>query len=173
VIDPDHRVAHLYGLINIPTVLWIDEAGRIARPPRIEPVSNLFQAFTGLDCEPHLAALRRWVRTGERELAADEVRAGQLPPTPEEQLARAEFALAWQLWQRGQAPAAERHLARAGDLAPHDWTIRRGSMPLRGKNPMGEDFLAIYRAWEAEGRPDYQKLAARRRGATLAPPATR
>ncbi len=166
-------MAHLYGMINIPTAIWIDEAGRIVRPARIEPVSNLFQAFTGLDCEPHLAALRRWVRTGELELTDDEVRAGQLPPTPEEQLARAEFALAWHLWQQGEARAAEPHFARAGELAPHDWTIRRGSMPLRGLDPMGEDFLAIYRAWEAAGRPDYQKLAAQRRGAKLGSPPPR
>jgi len=75
VVDPEHRVAELYGIINIPTVVWIDESARIVRPPRIEHATNTFQALTGLDCEPHLAALRRWVKTGETDLSDMEVEA--------------------------------------------------------------------------------------------------
>lgn len=164
VVDPEHRVAELYGIINIPTVVWIDESARIVRPPRIEHATNTFQALTGLDCEPHLAALRRWVKTGETDLSDMEVEAGQIPPTPEEQLARAEFALAWHLQQRGETAAAERHFARADELAPHDWTMRRGSMPIRGMDPMGAEFFAVWQEWEAAGKPTYQTIAASRRG---------
>ena len=64
-------------------------------------------------------------------------------PTPEDQLARAERALAWHLHQKGRGEAAERHFARAGELAPLDWTIRRGSMPLRGQNPFGPEFFTL------------------------------
>ena len=163
VLDPEHRVAELYGIINIPTVVWIDEAMRIVRPPRIEPATNLFQSITGLDCEPHLAALRHWVATGETDLSAEEVRSGQIPPTRDEQLARAEFTLAWHLEQHGQKETAERHFARADQLAPNDWTIRRGSMPIRGMDPMGNEFFAVWQEWEAAGKPDYKSIAAERR----------
>jgi len=40
---------------------------------------------------------------------------------------------------------------RAGELAPKDWTIRRGSMPIRGINPMGPEFFELAK----EGVPVY------------------
>ena len=32
LIDTDWAFADLYNVVNVPTVLWIDEAGRIVRP---------------------------------------------------------------------------------------------------------------------------------------------
>ncbi len=163
LIDPEHEVARLYGILNIPTVVWIDEEGSIVRPPRIEYGTNLWQELTGLDCEPHLDALRRWVRDGELEMDTEEARAGQVPPTWEEQLARAEFAVAWHLHSAGRTEAAEAHFARADLLAPFDWTIRRGSMPIRGQDPMGERFFEIYQEFQEAGRPSYENWASERR----------
>ena len=163
LVDPEHTVAHLYGIINIPTVVWIDESLRIVRPPRIEYGTNLWQELTGSDCEPHLEAVRTWVRTGEVGMTSDEARRGQVPPTFDEQLARAEFVLAWHLHKSGHDAAAEAHFARADRLAPHDWTIRRGSMPIRGVDPMGERFFAIYQEYQEAGRPSYESFAAARR----------
>lgn len=165
LIDREHRVASLYGMINVPTAVWIDETGTIVRPPAAEYGTNLFQAFHGQDCAPHLAALGRWVRAGELPMPAEAVRAGQLLPTREEARARAEFTLAWHLHQKGCTQAAERHFERAGALAPYDWTIRRAALPIRGRDPMGADFLPLWEEWQASGRPTYATLAARRRGA--------
>ncbi len=53
---------------------------------------------------------------------------------------------------------AERHFVRAGELAPHDFTIRRGSMPIRGMDPMGPDFAALYMEWINAGRPYYRPI---------------
>ena len=43
LIDCDHIVSQRYGFINVPTVVWIDEAGNIVRPPRLEHARNKFQ----------------------------------------------------------------------------------------------------------------------------------
>ena len=43
--------------------------------------------------------------------------------------------MAWWLAQQGRNEAAERWFVRAGELAPHDFNIRRGSMPIRGIDP--------------------------------------
>ena len=163
MIDPTHHVADLYGIINVSTVIWIDETGKIVRPNAIEYGSNLFKEFHGLDAGPHLDAVRAWVREGTVEGSEpDGVRRRRMPPTDDEQLARAEFALAWHLHQTGETEAAERHFERAGELSPFDWTIRRGSMPIRGQNPMGPEFFELFKEWEAAGKPAYESEAAKR-----------
>ncbi|MFT4571740.1 MAG: hypothetical protein ACI8TX_001771 [Hyphomicrobiaceae bacterium] len=164
LIDSEHRVAHLYGVINISTIVWIDENGRIVRPPLIEYGTDMFKDFHGQDPAPHLDAVRRWVLNNELPLDAAATRNGLVPPTQMEQLARAEFALAWHLHRAGNTERAAAHFDRAGELAPLDWTIRRGSMPIRGKDPMGEEFFELYTSWQAEGAPAYASLAAERRG---------
>ncbi len=162
LIDTEHRVAHLYGMINVPTVVFIDEAGRIARPSAMEYGTDMFKQFHGRESAPFLAAVRAWVRSGKSDVPAEQIAKRTVPPTPDEELARAEFSLAWRLHQQGQVEAAERHFVRAGELSPNDWTIRRGSMPIRGKNPMGPEFFELFREWDANGKPSYESLAAQR-----------
>ncbi len=152
LVDPEHRVADLFHMINVPTMVWIDEEGRIVRPNDQQFGTDLFVQLTGKPSAPFLAALRAWVHEGRGALGADEVRDQQLLPTAEHQLARAEFRLAWHLHRHGKAAAAEPHFLRAGALAPNDWTIRRAQLPIRGIDPMtSEEFLAL---WQ-EGIPQY------------------
>jgi hypothetical protein len=155
LIDTEHLVADLYAMINVPTVVWIDEAGRIVRPNDAQFGTDTFTQFHGKRSAPFLAAVRAWVTGKQPPPAPQQVRSQQMLPTPEQQLARAEFTLAWHLHQQGRVEAAERHFERAGQLSPHDWTIRRGSMPIRGKNPMGPEFFELYKEWQAAGSPTY------------------
>ena len=143
LIDIEHLVPDLYGMVNVPTVVWIDEEGRIARPNDASFASNRFKLLTGLDSRRHLKRLRAWVRGEAPAMTPSEVRRHQELPTAEEQEARAEFTLAWWLSRQGHKTAAERHYERAGELAPHDITIRRGSMRTRGLNPMGAAFFKL------------------------------
>jgi len=162
LIDTEHRVAHLYGMINVPTVVFIDESGRVVRPNAMEYGTDMFKQFHGRESAPFLAAIRDWVLRQRSDVPPEEVARRVVPPTQDEELARAEFALAWHLHKRGRVDAAERHFVRAGELSPNDWTIRRGSMPIRGKNPMGPEFFELFREWEANGKPSYETLAAQR-----------
>jgi hypothetical protein len=133
-------------------VIWIDERGRVVRPNDVQFGTDTFVALTGRPSAPFLAAVRGWVLHGRGVLTPEEIRAHQVLPTSDQQKARAEFTLAWHLHRAGHTAAAERHFRRAGELAPGDWTIRRGSLPIRGIDPMAsEEFLAL---WQ-EGAPRY------------------
>ncbi len=158
LIDPKHVLADLYNIVNVPTVLWIDERGRIVRPNDVAFGTDTFKHITGLEAAKHLGALRAWVR-GEAA-AIPETRARQLQrlPTAEDQRARAEFGLGEWLFERGRREAAARHFLRAGELAPHDFTIRRGTMPMRGVDPMGREFREMLGAWTKAGNPYYRPL---------------
>ena len=162
LIDADHRLADVYRIVNVPTSVWIDEQGRIVRPNDAAFGSDQFLDFHGIPSAPHREGLRAWVCEGRLPLAGDDaVRAHQVLPTPAEQLARTEYALAWWLSCRGRAEAAERHFVHAGELAPHDFTIRRGSLPIRGKDPMGADAADLFSDWIAAGRPYYPPMQAK------------
>lgn len=156
MVDADHRFVDAYGIRNVPTVVWIDEADRIVRPNTAAFGDDEFIDFTGVPAGPHLEALERWVVHGEVPFSGDEaVREAQALPTDDDQQARAEFRLALSLHRRGEPEAAGRHFDEAGRLAPWDFTIRRAAMPLRGQDPFGEPFFELYQEWEKVGRPYY------------------
>jgi hypothetical protein len=158
LVDTRHVLADLYNMVNVPTVLWIDERGRIARPNDVAFGTDTFRHITGLDSARSLAAIRAWARGETPPLDAERVRALQSLPAPADQRARAEFALGRWLFEQGRPEAAERHFVRAGELAPHDFTIRRGTMPMRGIDPMGPRFRGMLQEWTAAGRPYYRPL---------------
>lgn len=158
LIDAKHLLADLYNIANVPTVLWIDERGRIARPNDVAFGTDRFRRLTGLDSTRYLAGLRAWARGEAQALSEEQVRAWQVLPTPAEQQARAEFGLGRWLYEKELREAAERHFVRAGETAPHLFTIRRGTLPMRGIDPMGPEFREMSRAWREAGNPYYRPL---------------
>ena len=161
LIDREHVVADLYGIINVPTVVWIDEQGTIVRPNDVAFGNDAWKELTGLESAPHLNALRAWVTQGTLPFDPEAARARQMLPTHDEQLARAEFGLAVHLHRKGRKDAAERHFLHGGELSPNDFMVRRGSMPIRGIDPMGSpEFSELYQAWIDRGRPYYEPRGA-------------
>jgi hypothetical protein len=159
LVDTEHALADLYNIVNVPTILWIDERGRIVRPNDVAFGTDTFKHITGLEASRHLAALRAWVRGEAPAIPEARVRALQTLPTDGDQQARAEFGLGEWLFSRGRTDAAARHFVRAGELAPHDFTIRRGTMPMRGIDPMGREFREMRAEWAKAGNPYYRPLS--------------
>jgi hypothetical protein len=159
LIDKFHIVADLYGLVNVPAAIWIDENDKIVRPADGTPGSDLFRSFSHVDSEVHHNLLRSWVLDNSRDLDDAQVRDFQLPPTQELQDARLHRRIAIALRERGGAGdeiGSRKHLACAEELAPFDWTIRRGNMPLAGVDPFGDEFFKFVGEWSQAGRPGYK-----------------
>ena len=159
LLDTEHLVAELFHIVNVPTMIWIDERGRIVRPQDNQFGTDTFKHITGLESARHLGALRAWVNGTQPALSAEDVKRHQPLPTAADQQARAEFGLGQWLWAQGRPAAAERHFLRGGELAPHDFTIRRGTMPMRGIDPMGPEFRAMLTDWVGKGNAYYLPLA--------------
>jgi hypothetical protein len=158
LVDTEHRAADLYNMVNVPTVVWIDEQFRIVRPQDVHYVSTEYASVTNFHPRKPLAALRSWVM-GEAPAYSGDVTADTKVPTPQDQEARACFSVAWWLTQQGRHDAAERWYVRAGELAPHDFTIRRGSLPIRGIDPAGPAFFQMVGEWVSQGNSYYVPLA--------------
>jgi len=152
LLDANHRIAELFGVINIPSTVWFDEHGAMVRPPTIAPGDDRWREYTGVDADVHHDALRRWVYDDEIERVADWAQ----PEAVDAGLARAHRRVGAWLHRAGRDDLARSHFEEAARLAPMDWTIRRGSMPLKGEDPFGTPLFEFWQEWEAAGKPSYQ-----------------
>jgi hypothetical protein len=139
LIDVNHRVAALYGMVNVPQCVWIDEAGHIARPPesagstdhfrRLDPVKRTLsdndQTARNAARMAYMDAVRDWVRTGRYALDVDLARAKLPSITPDMALADANFRLGIWLRQNGYPDRASLFLAEASRLHPDSWNMWR------------------------------------------------
>lgn len=150
LIDRDHLLAELYAVSNVPTVVWIDEDGRIARPNSAEVGTDMFEDFTGVTPDEHMDQVRAWVRDGSLPDDAS----FEVPDLDDAEIeARLAFRLAVHLRRAGDVERAAEWFARAGELAPMDFTIRRAAMPLQDVDPFGEKFFELFGAWREAGSP--------------------
>ena len=156
LIDRDYIVAERYGIVNVPATVWIDESGHIARPADTAMGDDRFRSFAHIDSSVHHDLLRAWVLRNERDLTDRQVALHMERPTRELQLARLHRRVAVLLHDRGDAQGAATHLAAAEALAPYDWVIRRGSMPMHNVDPFGTEFFSFIEEWQAAGGPGYR-----------------
>lgn len=149
LVDIDRAFADAYGLVNVPTVFWVDAARQLVRRPSTEFPDDSFTEIHGVRSGPHLAAVRAWARGDVAPAPIGDVAA----LTAEQRQARAEFRLALELSRRGLAEAAASRVAIADALAPDDFTIWRAGMQLVGGDPFGAAFFERYQDWLARQPP--------------------
>lgn len=142
LIDRTHLLADLYGIVNVPTAVWINEQGRIVRPAES---AGAFEAFRHFDPETrtipdeHLErgkqirrtyfdAIRDWVTRGEesRHVPSEAtLRRRQAEVDPAIAEAHARFRLAQRLESLGRADEARAEFDEASRLHPESWAIWR------------------------------------------------
>lgn len=146
LIDEHHRLDELFGIVNVPSGVWIDEQGTIVRPP--EPAFSAYpdweedgagegprykQRIVALEKqlrvehEKYVAAVRDWAEKGADSryvLPPEEVVARSRPRGGGEALAAAHFQLGCHLQRQGHQNEAVRYFKEAHRLQPDNWTYR-------------------------------------------------
>ena len=144
LIDAEHRLEDLYNLVNVPQAIWIDEQGRIVRPPETAGSTDHFRrmdlktrTMTPKDQEERLAArqayldaVRAWVTTGTHALPADAARASLPKVTRDIAESRARFRLGVWLRAHGRAGEGDKQMAEASRLHPDAWSLWRQAADL-------------------------------------------
>ena len=164
LIDQAHVVDALFGIVNVPSGVWIDEQGVIVRPPetayprrpdfldrtipadatprQVEQLSAVGQLR--IEADAYVAALRDWVTHGcasRYALTPDDVLQRSRPRPIEESTAAAHFELGQHLHLAGQPAAAIEHFRAAYALQPDNWTYKRQAWNLL---PPGQNSNAVY-----------------------------
>jgi AhpC/TSA family/Tetratricopeptide repeat len=142
LIDRDHLTAELYNLVNVPQAVWIDEAGRMVRPPETAGSTDGFRAmdrknFTMPQAAleerqrvktAYLDAVRDWAVHGASSpyaLDAKAVMARLIVPDAAIAEAHAHFRLGQALLRDGQTAEAAAEFAEATRLHPDSWAMWR------------------------------------------------
>jgi tetratricopeptide (TPR) repeat protein len=169
LIDQAHVVDELFGIVNVPSGVWIDERGTIVRPPetayparpdyqdrQIPPDATPREAAQieavrklRTDAERYVAAVRDWVKHGSASrfaLSPEEVLRRSRPRPMQESTAAAHFELGQHLHLLGRTNDAIRHFREAYRLQPDNWTYKRQAWNLLepGRDPLevyGGDWL--------------------------------
>ena len=147
LIDEEHELSVSYGMSNVPMAVWIDEQGRMVRPPEPAGVSDHFrsmdpQTFKIPDSdagalvdnrERYVSALKDWVTNGDKSayaLAPEEVVRRLHPRRPEELKAALHVRIGHHLFESGDIEGAKAHVQSASELCPEKWNYRRQAMVL-------------------------------------------
>jgi hypothetical protein len=145
----------LFGVVNIPNVVWIDEDGIIVRPaepgwagPQALPEELARRARRsigallagGQDRDGYPDALRDWVANGRASrfyLSPAEVVERSQPRPLSMSEGAAHFELANHLWRHGRRDAAIAHFKACHRLQPDNWTYKRQAWSLVGHARVG------------------------------------
>jgi len=151
LLDEAHVVDELFGVVNVPNGVWIDEDQVIVRPaepafPGRNPVMESFEKLDISTLPPDIAdimtevkkiktdpaaykaALLDWVDHGAASryaLGPDEVIARSHARSGDEARAAAHFELGQYLHRNGDHAAAIGHWRQAHRLQPDNWTYKR------------------------------------------------
>ncbi len=180
LIDQTHKTAELFGFVNIPNSVWIDEDGMIVRPAEAAPAPPSIErparnAFAGVEPPQHLveiageatkirttpaeyeAAVRDWVANGADSrfaLTPDEVIARSQPRDDDAARGQAHFELAAYLEGQGHHDDAVPHYREAHRLMPDNFSYKRQAWSLEPSGGGLEGPVARFWQGPVEGSED-------------------
>ena len=150
LVDEAHALDELFGVVNVPSGIWIDELGMIARPPETaypaipnflkqgselpenldDYLADVLRESAKIRIQPrrYMNALREWVASGSASryaLTPEEVIGRSRARPPEAAEAAAQFELGQHLHRAGHPNDAVAHFREAHRLQPENWTYKR------------------------------------------------
>lgn len=139
LIDAEHLVSRLYNMVNVPTGVWIDEAGRIVRPNEVAYSKDVAFMQIKAEGDAYVAALRDWVEKGpesEFVMTPEEIRERMGPRSSAEALAEAHFQMGVWFHEQGEGEKEADHFAKAQALRPESWNYHRQQWSFTPKEAM-------------------------------------
>ncbi len=157
VVDQTHVIDELFGIVNVPMAVWIDEDLNIVRPAEFawpgdregagaaqlpddlpERMVDMAQAAGQIQVDRLFfgTAVRDWAQHGARSnyvLSEDQVVAGSVRRGQDEATAAAHFELGQALHQRGDIDGSIGHFREAHRLDPNNWTYKRQAWELASR----------------------------------------
>ena len=133
LIDEQQVVTLRYGMVNVPTAVWIDERGRIVRPNEVAFIDDRFKSFTKMESAPYIDAIRDWAQNGSKSvfvLSESELKQRLKPQSEDRARADVEFALGEYLYKIGKGAEAIPHFKEAQRLDPDNWNYKRQAWSL-------------------------------------------
>lgn len=155
LIDQSHQSTRLFGFVNIPSSVWIDERAVIVRPAEVAPrppsrplpepqplpdgIPERMRAIAEEsakirdDAADYHAALADWIEKGRDSrfaLSPEQVVNRSKPRNADTARGLAHFELANYLETQGDHEGAINHFRQAQRLAPDNWLFRRQAWSL-------------------------------------------
>ncbi|MDA8044938.1 MAG: hypothetical protein M0Z30_06830 [Actinomycetota bacterium] len=166
LIDRSHLMDSLFGVTNVPQMVWIDEDSMIVRPAhRASPMPigdgalRMVEMIGGMEeRERYVEELRDWVRHGpdsRHAFAPDQVVEQSRPRPPGVSEAAAHFAIAEHYWQeQGLSPPVIDHFNHAHRLQPDNVTFKRqawSALAVERSGDGGQDEWTRFRQAPVDG----------------------
>jgi hypothetical protein len=159
LVDTEHLVDRLFGIINIPNAVWIDEQGMIVRPAepawpaprngnergrplpegtpqRLLDIMAEARNIVAWTADHYADAIRDWADNGADSgfvMSSNEVVARSGARDSITSAAAAHFALASHFEQAGDHQRAVQHFRTSHRLAPANWTYKRQAWSIEGE----------------------------------------
>jgi tetratricopeptide (TPR) repeat protein len=170
LIDEQHLVSDLYGMVNVPNAVWINEEGRIVRPAEAAGTSEAWRTMdrTSFSLDPeslqaiggrrraYVEAIKDWVAKGDSSvhaLSSEEVRRRLGEPDEEAALARANFRMGIYLYRAGKPDESQHYFEEAKRLHPESWNFKRQAWNL--EDPLKSGGPEFWAAVDALGSQKY------------------
>jgi hypothetical protein len=146
IVDPNHMISTLFGFVNVPAAVWIDEEGRIVRHNEgtyasKHTIENKVAGTIKFGTDKYSPAIKDWVAKGadsEFAWSPDEVRAHLKPHTEETALADPNFKMGAYFKSVGNDAKARHYFEEAQRLSPDNWNYHRQDWTYDGEMAAGK-----------------------------------
>ena len=159
IIDVNHHISALYNLVNVPSGVWIDEEGRIARINEGTYAKTHMNGAFGTD--EYVPIVRDWVANGadsEYVWDSERVEGSIIERTPEAERAQPTFRLGSYFFQNDNDEKAEQYWTLAQELDPTSWNYLRQDLLYEEGGSAGPEWQQRRQEVESNGGSYYRSL---------------